>query len=46
MEDIREKIIEIFEEFFNSIKDEYNISDESKKVMKEKIEEDIIDIND
>jgi len=43
MEDVKKEIISMFEIYLESLREEYDISDEQKKVLKEKIREDVFE---
>jgi len=40
-DDIKEKVIELFDNYFASIENEYNISDEKIQYLKEKVKQDV-----
>lgn len=44
MKDSKEKIIDMFDSYFNAIEKEYDLSDDRKKALKDKIIEDIVEI--
>lgn len=44
MKDPKEKIIEMFDGYFDAIEKEYDLSDDRKRALKDKIIEDIVEI--
>lgn len=44
MEDIKEKVIDMFDDYLNSVKDEYGITNEEIQYLKKKVESDVKDI--
>lgn len=40
-DDIKEKVIDLFEDYFTSIENEYNMSNDQIQYLKDKVKEDV-----